>query len=446
MTNNCQEKGINSDFLDDENLSEILKSVTICPKVVMETLPPPISKETFEERMKEWLKIVASGESGSILFFPKTDRLRRLPQLLGDKILLKRYLRNFQRYIFMILDLDLFPIEELEDLKEFTANQLNNLQLGRTYPKFSHWLEFFKKGDFRLVLIVVNAEKFLETPFYSVLFLLVKLVEEDPNIQTLLFFEKDMLHPQNLNIISTRTVILQNLLYYPLYSKKDVSRFVFYLGRKWNLKISPKLTDDIIDNCGGHFWLVKEAVRYFRRSRETKNILDHEEMKFRLEGIYNSFLESEKSLLRKIVFAQTDFDDLERHSLSHLTRLNLIDRNGHLTIKLLEKYIKNLEGKRPNIVVSNGNLLLNSVPIQTFFSRKELRVLKGFIQNEERVVTRDTVASWIWPTNTQEHYSDWAIDQLIARLRKRLTKLFITKESLKTIRGRGYLLSFSRKL
>jgi hypothetical protein len=409
-----------------------------------ENLPSPITKEAFEARSKEWLRIISSGESGSILFFPKTDRLRRIPHLLNDQTLLMKYLKDPKKYIYLILDLDLFPLEEVEDLEDFTALQLSNLNLVNNYPKFSQWAEFFKKEDLRLIMIVANAEKLLGVSYQPILNLLASMVERWTEVQALLFFERDILHPQYREFISSRTTFLEHFLYYPLYSEKDINQFIFYLSRKWKMKIPEKLFPTIVKNCGGHFWLIKEAIRYLRQSGDIKKIFNHEAMNFRLENIYNSLLESEKSLLKKIAFGETSFDELERHSLSYLQKLNLINRNNKITIGLLENYIRNLGEKRPNIIMKNGSLLLNNVPIQTFFSRKEYKVLKGFLQNQDKVIGRDEVAQWIWPTNTQENYSDWAIDQLIARLRKRLTRLFIPKEALRTLRGRGYMLSFEK--
>lgn len=290
----------------------------------MENLPPPITEKTFEERVSEWLGIIASGEAGSILFFPKTDRHRRLPQLLSDKKLLQRSLKKPQKYPFLILDLDLFPIEEREDLEEYIAHQLNNLKLGRNYAKFSQWVSFLKKEKLQLVLIVANAEKLLKPSYHPILFFLASLIEKNPPFQGLLFFEKDILHPQYFDLVSTRTVFFQNLLYYSLYSEKDIAQFIFYLSRKWDLKIPKKVSQAVIENCGGHFWLVKEAVRCFRQSGEVENIFDHEAMNFRLEGIYNSLLESEKLVLKKIVFGQKNFDELEKHSLLHLKKVNLL--------------------------------------------------------------------------------------------------------------------------
>ena len=413
----------------------------------MGTLLLPITKKTFEKQTGEWLKIIASGETGTILFFPNTDRLRRIPQLLSDKKLLKRSLKESEKYYFLILDLDLFPIEEHEDMEEFVVSRLNQLKFEKNFAKFSQWVKFLKKEKLQLVLIIANAEKLLTGPFHPIhpiLFFLAGLIEQNPCFQALFFFEKDILHSQYFDVLSSRTIFFQNLLYYPLYSEKDVTQFILYLSSKWDKKIPKKLIQEIIKNCGGHFWLVKEAVRYFRQTGKVKNIFDHEAMNFRLEGIYNSLLESEKSVLKKIIFGQRSFNDLEKHSLSHLKKISLVDKKNQLTIRLLERYVKDLRETRANMVLKNGNVLLNNVPVEGLFSRKERRILKRFIENQDKLITRDELAKWIWSTNTQEKYSDWAIDQLITRLRKRLGQLSIPKEAIKTIRGRGYLLSLKK--
>ncbi|MFC1790807.1 helix-turn-helix domain-containing protein [Patescibacteria group bacterium] len=46
----------------------------------------------------------------------------------------------------------------------------------------------------------------------------------------------------------------------------------------------------------------------------------------------------------------------------------------------------------------------------------------------------------LWGEASYEKYSDWAIDQLISKLRKKLKDLGLT-DFLKTIRGRGYKLT-----
>jgi len=63
------------------------------------------------------------------------------------------------------------------------------------------------------------------------------------------------------------------------------------------------------------------------------------------------------------------------------------------------------------------------------------------IKNTNRVVTRDELAKAIWPINTEDYYSDWAVDRLVARLRSKIADLGMTREAVKTVRNQGYTLT-----
>lgn len=406
----------------------------------MKKLPPPITKKTFEQETSKWLKVIASGESGCILFFPKQDRHRRIPQLLKDRVLLKKHLKQPNNYLFLCLDIDIFPIEEIEDLEEYLTDQLNTIH-ERDYATFSQWLKFLNREGMQLVIFSVNAEKLLIKEYRPILFLLAKMAEDNSCVQILLFFDRDITHPEYFDFVSTRTILFQNLLFYPLYKRGDVEQFISYLEIKWTLDIPKNIRQEIVKHCGGHFWLVKEAVRHYRYSKDTKKIFTHEDINLRLEGIYNRFLNSERSLLRKIVFGRKTFDEREKHSLKYLKRMNLIDRKEKITIPLLAEYVKGIKSKKSTVAIKNGNVLLNNVPVDAFFSKKELRVFKELVKRKGKLIKRDEIAELIWPENTEDKYSDWAIDQIVARIRERLIKLYIPPKALKTVRGRGYRFS-----
>ena len=103
------------------------------------------------------------------------------------------------------------------------------------------------------------------------------------------------------------------------------------------------------------------------------------------------------------------------------------------------------QGERPaGFSLVGDSVYLNNVPVEKFFSRKEHRVMKLLVEHEGEVMSRNDIASALWPVDTEKEYSDWAIDQIIARVRKRLVHLHISPEILKVIRGKGYLLSLSR--
>lgn len=77
------------------------------------------------------------------------------------------------------------------------------------------------------------------------------------------------------------------------------------------------------------------------------------------------------------------------------------------------------------------------VKIDAQLTKAEAGALRVLWQKFGRLCTRDEIASGIWgSTKWYEKYSDWMIDTIISRIRKKL----MVKWRLKTLRGRGYLL------
>lgn len=427
-----------TDSFPDKILSENIEFgiISEAAQRIMDKLTLPITEETFERETSKWLETIAHGECGSVLFFPKQDRFWRLPQLLKDENLLKKYLKKPENYLLLILDFNISPISKLGDLEEYLIDQINRV-LEYSYTKFDQWLNFAKKENRRLVLLVIDADKLLEKKFQPIFYLLARLYEENLPVQTLLFFERDITHPDYFDLVSTRTTLFENLFHYPLYKRKDVEHFISYYNHKWNLSMPQDLYREIVQQCGGHFWLVKQAVRYFRQKQTKKDIFTHRDIKLRIAGIYNSLLESEKSVLKKITFGKKSFDGVEEHSLRFLQRMNLIE-NDKITIPLLVDYIKSLQETDIQIGVEGGNVLLNGVPIDVYFSKKEHNVLRELVNQKGKIVSRDRIAEIIWSKDTDEKYSDWAIDQTIARIRKKLGKLYVSPKNILTARGKGY--------
>lgn len=421
---------INSDKLHDKKLSGIMKAIF------------PISQKTFEERTSKWLKIIARGESICVIFCPKMDRHRRWSQLFNDKKLLKKYLIQAKKYTFLIINFDSFPIEEAEDLGDYIASQFSLHEEKIKINKFSQCLSYLQKKQQKIVLVALNAEKLLLPSYKQILFYLASMIENQPSIQCLLFFECNLMQQENLDLLSQKTAILQNIIYYPLYDLKDVEQFINYLSRKWNLTISRKMIKAIIQECGSHFLLIKEAVRFLRDNPKAsiQEIFDHEQMKIRLSWIYNTFTEGEKEILKKTAFGKTNFNKQELQIVSYLQNLSILNKSNQNTIPLFNKYLQRITHQKSRLTANNGEIFLNNFPIKIFFSRQEFRVLQGLLKRQGELLTRDEIASLMWLIDTDKNYSDWAIDQLIKRLRKKITKIYISPKSLKTIRGQGYLL------
>jgi DNA-binding response OmpR family regulator len=91
------------------------------------------------------------------------------------------------------------------------------------------------------------------------------------------------------------------------------------------------------------------------------------------------------------------------------------------------------------IVLRDAHFFLNNLDITSNFSKKERHILQKFLTNKNKILSREEVASAYWGDAAHEEYSDWAIDQLISRLRKKMNRAGLFQQRFRQPEGRGYL-------
>jgi len=385
----------------------------------------------------KWINALNRGENAAVIFFPKTDRSRRISQLLFDH---KRLKKVFQKstYVFQILDFDPIPIEDIADVADLVAAQLNFGHLADHQMTFNEWFTYMKKNNIILIIVLPQAEKYLTPEGKNAMtHITYFILNHSPFIRVLSVYETDFTNPSLLPFIPTDTHLYENIFYYPLYDNKDLYTFFSYMEKKWTMKIPGEIKNKIISNCGGHLWFVKEMIREY--AKEKKINLDNDGIQFRLEAFYKSLLPSEQSTLTKIVRGLNDFTPIEKHCINFFKKMNFLDSRNQCQIKLYNKYLLTQFESASTIKVTGNEVELNQISIDRLFSRKESRVIKYLIQNPDRLIPREEIAKCIWPMNTQEKYSDWAIDQIIARVRKRMKQLALPTDMIRTLRGKGFI-------
>lgn len=401
--------------------------------------PPVVTKQYLIEREK-WLNEIKRGENTAILFFPKTDRYRRIHQTLEDKVFLKKFLGSKSRYLFQTFDFNISLVEDKFDLEETIAKELNLSHISGTRNSFDEWVNYFQRNNFRLVLILPDAEKYLTPENKHILTILFAMsLDYGPTISVLSFYEVDIMHSTYASMVYTLKDLHESIFYYPLYSETDTLDFLSYLEQKWDMHLTPKQKQEIRAACGGHFWLVKEAVR--EQLNTGKWNINNEGMTFRINWIFSSLLSSEQTVLQSLLRKKKPTASDEQHSLNYLKQMNCIGSDETFTIGLMESFLRKRTWTETNLILKNNHVLLNQVPIEAMFSRKEHRIVKVLLSRKGEIVSRDEIAKSIWPINTEIYYSDWAIDQLIARIRKRFMDLSLPTSLIQVVRGRGYKIS-----
>ncbi len=369
--------------------------------------------EEFPKFVRDLVRILKSGETGIVLFPPKMDRPLRINQLIQD---------YQSEYPFIKIDLAPSHTSEFIYIR----------------PIIDQELKRNKKKE--AAICMTNCELMIFEGSYSVIEEMVRLQQKLPHYRFLLFFEMDITHPDIARHFSLNEVF-NNIVYFPLYSKKDTLHFINYSLNEWGITLADSIKEKIAQQCGGHFWLVRQAVRAFRDDPGIflDQVFESELMRFRLEQIYLFLLDSEKKVLQKIIKGESVEGDKEKHSLTYLKRMRFIEENK-ISIPLLEKYIRD-DLPKTSIELTEKHIRMNNVNVEGNFSKKERRALKLLLENRNKVVTRETIAKALWPINTEDFYTDWALDRFIARIRIKLKKLGISKELITTLRNKGYMIT-----
>lgn len=374
-----------------------------------------LTPETYERIFSEWLGIIRRRECGSIIHLPKRDQLYRVHAFFQSN--------PPQGFRYVILDLTAHPIEDSFDLERFIRNQI---------------VPTTKK----IVLLVLDADKLIDEKI-SLVSSLNNQYHQIPTLSILYFFGKNLTSLTLAKKLSNYTTLYQNIHIFPYLDKKDSYHFVHYLEKKLDTDIPDTLIERIVDMCGGIPWLIKEACRYWTKTKDADHIFDHEEMRIKICMLVDEFLIEEKKTLEKVLKQNFVFNHEEQIVLNYLLKTNTLfkrRRKYYFFSPLLENCLKKQLAEKLKIEAFNTHdLVINGVVMNNYFSIREKRLLLYLINKKGEIIERNIVAKIIWKDN-QDEYTDWALDQFILRLRKKLLSLGFEKNFIKTVKNQGFVI------
>ena len=112
-----------------------------------------------------------------------------------------------------------------------------------------------------------------------------------------------------------------------------------------------------------------------------------------------------------------------------------------LLSKIKSLFNRSIKNRKENNILTHKNLKLNEDnhqvlidDIEYFFPKKEFEILKKFLENPSKVLTRESILNEIWGTDL--YVGDRTIDVHIKRIRSK-----IGQQKIRTIKGVGYKLS-----
>lgn len=405
----------------------------------------PITLETINENARKWLNIIRFGESGTVIQL-QDDCEYRILEIINNPKILKEYLGPYYRkYLLKYLPIDQKDlntsikeslIQCCEERKIDTSINLNKLQNNEILDKIA-------RNGFEVGLFISHITPLLKEKNYQPLIDLELLIRSSKNFSVIVFSEYDITHNKFNILVDKCSFLYDHIIRYPLYSEKDAKQFITYYSYHWKYKLGVKNISELIKNCGGYLWLIHQAHRNLRDNPNLKmtDALTSELMQRKLEIIWSKFTESEKEILRKIYFDNFNKDDLLTREFKYLSSVNVIkESNGRiiLGIPLLSQVIDK-ENRLSKFHLQKERILIGKKNISNKLSTQEKKFLLLLISSKKRIISRNSLAQTIWGKNWENEYSDWAIDRLAYRIRKKFRMLGIDENLFRTIKKKGFI-------
>lgn len=105
---------------------------------------------------------------------------------------------------------------------------------------------------------------------------------------------------------------------------------------------------------------------------------------------------------------------------------------------LFDYFVKENKGRLHDFLKITHAFIGDTV-LKSVLSAKELIVFDFLKSKGGEVAKRDEIAQVMWGDDWENKYSDWAIDQVISRIRKKLEEKGYEK-TIKTLKGQGFML------
>ena len=406
---------------------------------------PPITPETTMRNARRWLNIIRYGESGTVIQ-PQDDCEYRTLEIVNNPKILKSVLGPYyKKYLLKYLPIDQKDLDKTirDSLIEICTERKIATEGVLSELKNEEILNEIAKKGYDVGFFISHIKSLLTKNDIQPLIDLELLIRTSKNFSVVVFSELDITHDKYNFLADKCSFFYDHIIKYPLYDASDSKQFIAHYNHKWKFSLPEKIIQEIVDACGGYLWLIHQAQRNLRDNPEmtVTEAFNHELMQRKLDVIWNKFTKTEQNIIRKTVLGNLNGKDFVTHEYQYLKSIQIIeeDRNQiRLGIPLLSTVIEH-ENRLNNFKIRENNLFIGNIDITMKLSPKERAFMLLLLSFKKRVMSRDTVAKTIWGKDWEEKYSDWAIDRLAHRMRRKLKTLGIDEKLLKTVKKKGFI-------
>ena len=217
-------------------------------------------------------------------------------------------------------------------------------------------------------------------------------------------------YPLELEKYTSNPVMNQKNIVHKIYSKDVIIDYISCTAKLFNVSVDQNLAVRIANYCGGIPWLVNDVLRRI----DDPMLFDNEVFNWKVKQIAQS--------IPSVVGIEKD-----------LREFGLQDSEGNW-IPVLHDYYER-EAKTA-LIIEADEIVWRGRELSSLFSAGERRIM-GALYEKDEIVSREEVGKLFWQEANDVEYSDWALDAIMSRLRKKLKKIGLPIAII-TKRGHGY--------
>ncbi len=223
-------------------------------------------------------------------------------------------------------------------------------------------------------------------------------------------------------------------LFRPISDEKSLTQYIKNVAKDWQITLLDNDTKTFVEYCQNQLWLVNELLRLRLTNPNTPAsiLLASPSVINKSEIIWESL----PTLYKEYYLGLPLTPETTKMVEHEIAQFQLPSHNQTNATPYLDQIIQ--KNKNSLLQITPTKIRYQSQDITHCFSKAERAVLT-LLSEQAAPKSREQIGEIYWPSSG-EAYSDWALDQLISRLRKKLSKHELPL-SIQTLRGKGYALT-----
>lgn len=382
-----------------------------------------ISTKTYEDMCQQWARVITEPVSSEVHIWPPlSNEYAYVRKFLSDAALQEKLFHGEKVQLGFV---DAYEIEHFY-MDDFEEQFFESLGLKSTeHASIDSYLSSLQ--DTKVCVFLVGLDTAMHYKNIAVLKQIGSLLDKHPHFSLILLTELNIPESELYEDIITRELLIDSVRYQPLLAKEDTDIFVHTIAKRWQLTLTPEQETMFFEEIGGHPLLLREALRIIRDypGASVKDVLEFPWLVRKGFAIFKMLSREDQSTIRGLLRGEHPVNISQ-----YLLQTHLVEDN-----KIGILYWHEIR----NTIFGFDTLHVDPETQYDFhFTSLEQRVFKELLK-KQGVVTRDEIAQAIWHDAWEDRYSDWAIDQMIHRLREKLENVK-APYILETKKGEGFFL------